>query len=167
MRFARTVVLALLLLVVESVVVHQLGLRLARIDVVVVLVVFLSLRASLVEGALSAFAAGYLMDVMSGPPTGLYVFLSVLTFLVVRLVVLVVEVRGAPMFVVVVAAADAAVGLLAAFFHWLTSDSGFHAATLSGLPATVALTAVAALALWPLLRRLDPGGERPEVGALQ
>ncbi len=168
MKFLATVALALVLLTVESVVVKYLGLSVTRIDVTVVLVVFLALRANTLEGALSAFAIGYLLDVMSGHPTWLYPFLAVLTFVTARLVGSLVDVRAAPSFVLFVAGADLGHGLLATFFTWLTSKDGSGAVgALSGLPLQVGLTALAALAMWPLLRRFDPGTDRPEVGALR
>jgi rod shape-determining protein MreD len=86
MKFLVTVGLALALLTLESVVVKQAGLVLGRIDVTVVLVAFLALRATLLEGAFTAFTVGYLLDLMSGQPTGLFTFLAVFTFLVGRLV---------------------------------------------------------------------------------
>lgn len=167
MRFFFTVGLALLLLAVESVVVRYLGLSVARIDVTVALVVFLAVRASVVEGAISAFTVGYLLDVLGGRPTGLFTFLAVLIFLLVRLGSALVEVRSAAQFIAFSAAADLLHGLLGAFFTWLTSRGGASAAApLSGLLPQVLLTSLAALLMWPLLRKIDPGSDRPEAGAL-
>ncbi|MFZ5469051.1 MAG: hypothetical protein ACOZIN_06375 [Myxococcota bacterium] len=168
MRFLITVGIALVLLAVESVVVRYLGLSVSRIDVTVALVVFLSIRASVAEGAFSSFAIGYLLDVMSGRPTGLYPFLAVLTFVLARLPSALVEVRGPTLFVLFAAGADLFHGLLGAFFSWLTSPAGtVPTAALSGLPLQVLLTAVAARLMWPLLRRIDPGSERHDAGALR
>jgi hypothetical protein len=166
MKFLVTVVLALLLLTLESVVVQRAGLVLSRIDVTVVLVAFLALRASLLEGAVSAFAVGYLLDLMSGQPTGLFTFLGMFTFLVGRLVDSLVDVRGAVAFVLFTMGADIAHGLLSAFFSWLTVKDGSAAAVLPGLPLQVALTGVAALALYPLLRKLEARQERAQMGGL-
>lgn len=168
MKFAGTVALALVLLAVESVVVKAFGFTATRIDVTVPVVVFLACRAGLLEGAFSAFAIGYLLDVMSGRPTGLYTFLAVLTFLLVRLAASLVDVRSAPSFVMFVAAADLGHSLLAIFFTWMTSKAGaVPTQPLLVLILQVLLTAVAGLLLWPLLRRLDPGTDRPEAGALR
>jgi hypothetical protein len=58
--------------------------------------------------------------------------------------------------------------LLAVFFTWITSKEGVGAGpVLSAMPLQVLLTGLAALALYPLLRRVDPGSERPEIGALR
>ncbi|MBI3184778.1 MAG: hypothetical protein HYZ28_21790 [Myxococcales bacterium] len=166
MKFGATVGLALLLLVIESVAVKYLGFAITRIDVTVALVVFLSLRAGLLEGAFASFAIGYLLDVMSGRPTGLFVFLAVLVYLLGRLVSSLLDARSAPSFVLFVAGAEVAHSLLALFFGWMTSKSGTAPASVGALFAQLGLTLLAALLLWPLLRRLDPGTERPEAGAL-
>jgi hypothetical protein len=160
MKFLVTVGLALALLTLESVVVKQAGLVLGRIDVTVVLVAFLALRATLLEGAVSAFAVGYLLDLMSGQPTGLFTFLAVFTFLVGRLVSTFVDVRGAMSFALFAMGADVGHGLLAAFFTWLTVKDGSTSSLLSGLPLQVVLTGAAALALFPFLRRFEASQER-------
>ncbi len=166
MRFLVAVGLALLLLTLEAVVVQRAGLVLSRIDVTVVLLVFLALRATLLEGACSAFAVGYLLDLMSGQPTGLFTFLGVFTFLLCRLAATLVEVRGAASFVLFTVGADIGHGLLATFFSWLTVKDGSAMAVLPGLPLQVALTGAAALALYPLLRRFEVRQERPQLGGL-
>ena len=166
MKFLVTVGLALALLTLESVVVKQAGLVLGRIDVTVVLVAFLALRATLMEGAISAFAVGYLLDLMSGQPTGLFTFLAVFTFLVGRLVSTFVDVRGALSFALFAMGADVGHGLLSAFFTWLTVKDGSTASLLSGLPLQVVLTGAAALALFPLLRRFEASQER-QMGLLR
>lgn len=166
MKFLVTVLLAMALLTLESVIVQRAGLVLSRIDVTVVLLAFLALRATLLEGACSAFAVGYLLDLMSGQPTGLYTFLGVFTFLVCRLVYSLVDVRGPVAFVLFTMGADVGHGLLAAFFGWLTVKDGSATAVLPGLPLQVALTGAAALALFPLLRKLEARHERTQAGSL-
>src|SRR5688500_10719962 len=107
MKFLVAIGLALALLTLESVLVQRLGLAISRIDVTVVLVAFLALRATTLEGAISSYSVGYLLDLMSGQPTGLYTFLGVFTFLVARLVLSFVEVRTAAAFVLFAVGADA------------------------------------------------------------
>jgi hypothetical protein len=160
MKFLVTLALALLLLILESVVVQQLGLAISRIDVTVVLVAFLAVRASTLEGAISSFSVGYLLDLMSGQPTGLFTFLAVFTFLVGKLVVSLVEVRGRAAFVLFAMGADVGHGLLASFFTWLTAKDGAAWALLPGLPLQVVLTGVAAAFLHPLLRRFEASQDR-------
>jgi rod shape-determining protein MreD len=167
-KFVVTVALALLLLTVESVLVKYLGFSVTRIDVTVAMIAFLSLRASVVEGAFSAFAIGYLLDLMSGRPTGLYTFLGVLIFLLGRLSNSFFEVRSAPSFALFALAVDGGHGLLALFFSWMTTrQSGAVGFSFAGLVFQVLLTGAAAFVLYPLLRKLDPGSERPAIGALR
>ncbi|HEX8439136.1 hypothetical protein [Archangium sp.] len=167
MKFLVTMGLALLLLTLESVVVQQLGLAISRIDVTVVLVAFLAVRASTLEGAVSSFSVGYLLDLMSGQPTGLFTFLAVFTFLVGKLVVSLVEVRGRAAFVLFAMGADVGHGVLAGFFTWLTTKEGsVSAALLPGLPLQVTLTGVAAALLYPLLRRFEASQDRTSSAGL-
>lgn len=167
MRFLAVTALALLLLSVESVLVKTFGFEVTRIDVGLALVVFAALRLSTIEGAFSAFAVGYLLDVFTGRPTGLFPALSMLVFLLVRAASLVVDGRSRIPFLGFTAAATFVHALLAVFFTWLTSRNGFgHVASLSGVPLQVVLTMLAALAMWPLLKKLEPS-ERPDSGALR
>ena len=167
MKFLITMGLALLLLTLESVVVQQLGLAISRIDVTVVLVAFLAMRAKTLEGAISSFSVGYLLDLMSGQPTGLFTFLAVLTFLVGKLVVSLVEVRGRAAFVLFAMGADLGHGVLANFFTWMTTkDGSVTAALLPGLLPQVALTGLAAVFLYPLLRRFEVSQDRSSSAGL-
>lgn len=167
MKFIFTLLLALVMLSLESVLVKQLGLAISRIDVTVVLVAFLALKASTLEGSFSSFSVGYLLDLMSGQPTGLYTFLAVFTFLISRLVLSFVDVRSAPSFILFAVGADILHGLLAAFFTWLTAKGGSAAAMLPGLPLQVVLTGLCAWLLYPLLRKMEATSERPTLGLLR
>ena len=160
MKFLVAVGLALLLLTLESVVVQQLGLAISRIDVTVVLIAFLALRAGMREGALSSFAVGYLLDLMSGQPTGLFTFLAVFLFLTGKLVARLMDVRGRASFVLFAMGGDLTHGALTSFFTWLTTKDGSASALLPGLPLQVTLTGVAAALLYPLLRRFEVSQER-------
>jgi len=165
MKLALTLVLTLLFLALESVAVKYVGLGVARIDVTVAIVAFLSLRAGLLEGAVASYAVGYLLDLMTGRPTGLYTLLAVVTFLLGRVVGSLVDVRSARSFALFAMAADATHGLLA----WgIGSVSGNQMAVsgLSGLPLEVFLTGLAALLLYPLLKRFGLGAERRDPGLL-
>lgn len=165
MKLALTLVLTLLFLALESVAVKYVGLGVARIDVTVAIVAFLSLRAGLLEGAVASYAVGYLLDLMTGRPTGLYTLLAVVTFLLGRVVGSLVDVRSARSFALFAMAADATHGLLA----WgIGSVSGRQMALsgLSGLPLEVLLTGLAALLLYPLLKRFGLGAERRDPGLL-
>lgn len=168
MRLLATVFFALVLLTIESVLVQAFGWKITRVDVTVVLIAFLALRASTLEGAFAAFFIGYMLDSMSGGPTWLYTFLGVFTFLLARLGGSLVDVRTPIAFAAYCVGVDALHGVLAIFFTWLASKQGGGAGVLfSALPLQVFLTGIAALLLYPLLRRVDPGSDRPEVGALR
>jgi rod shape-determining protein MreD len=168
MKFVITVALALSLLTLESVTVKYLGFSVTRIDLTVAMIAFLALRASLMEGAFSAFAIGYLLDLMSGRPTGLYTFLGVLMFLLGRFSNSFFDVRSAPSFALFAAAVDAGHALLASFFSWMTTrQSGPVGFSLGGFAVQVLLTGAGAFALYPVLRKVDPASERPEIGALR
>jgi len=167
LRLLFAAALALVLLAVESVLVKYLGLTVARIDVTVAIVAFLSLRSGLLEGASGAFAVGYLLDMMSGRPTGLYTFLAVFTFLLGRATRSLVEVRGPGGFALFAMGIDAVHGLLALLVTWLTSKTwGVAALSPAGLPLEVLLTGAAAFCLYPLLQRFGPVAERAEPGLL-
>ncbi len=168
MKFSLTVLLALALLTLESVVVRYLGFAITRIDVTVAIVAFLALRASTLEGAVSAYGVGYLLDMMSGQPTGLYTFLAVFTFLLGRLAASLVDVRTRVGFALFVLGADIGHALLAIFFSWLTSKSGGVVGSgFSALPLQVFLTALAGALLYPLLHRIDSGEDRAQPGLLR
>ncbi len=168
MKLVVTLLLALLFLAVESVVVKYVGFTIARVDVTVAIVAVLALRAGLLEGAAGAFGTGYLLDLMTGRPTGLYTFLAVLTFLLCRAVGSALEVRSAPGFALFAMGADAVHGLLAVLITLLTAkQGGFLNLSLTGIPLEVVLTGAAALVLYPLLRKFGPGPERPAMGLLR
>lgn len=166
MRFLGLSALALLLLSLESVLVKSFGFEVTRIDVGLALVVYAALRCTTLEGAFSAFSVGYLLDVFTGRPTGLYPALAMIVFLAVRGVGQLVDGRSRGSYALFVAVATVAHALLAVAFSWLTSTQGGHVLSLSGVPLQVLLTTLAGAALWPLLRRIEPG-ERPEPGVLR
>ncbi len=167
MRFLLNVGLALVLLSFEAVVLKYFGLSVARIDVTVVMVAFLALRASTMEGAVSSFAIGYMLDLMSGHPTGLFTFLAVLVFLLGRIGSSLVDVRSPVSFAVFAVGMDAVHALLTVFFSWMTSKGAGVGFSVWSLVVQMLLTGAAALALYPLLRKVDPGSDRPEIGALR
>ncbi len=167
MKLLGVVGLAFLMLCVEGVLVRLLGLSFVRIDVTVVLLVYLGLRAPTVPGAFAAFAIGYLLDVLSGFPTGLYPFLGVATFLLVRMLSSLVDARSPIPFAVVCALASLGHGSLSTLFTFLTQSTGGTVTPLAGLPLQAALTVLTAFIAWPLLRFMALGVERPVPGALR
>ena len=166
MRVAAMLLVSLLFLSLEASLVRVFGWSAAPIDITVALVVYAAIFAPTVEGAFTAFALGYMLDALSGRPTGLYAFLAVLLFLAARVANGLIDARTRGLYAAATAAGTVAMGLLAAFFTWMTSRAGGQTAGLKGLPWQVLFTAVVAFVLWPLLRRLNPGQDRPEPGAL-
>jgi rod shape-determining protein MreD len=165
MKFLGFSALALLLLSVEEVLVKTFSFEVTRIDVGLAIVVYVATRGTTIEGALSAFSVGYLLDVFTSKPTGLYPFLAVLTFVLVRLVAQVVDGRSRASYGLLVAGATAGHAVLAMFFTWLTSSDEVPMRSLAGVPLQTFLTTAAGVALWPLFRKIEPG-ERPDPGVL-
>ena len=131
----------------------------------VAIVAFLSLRAGLLEGAVASYAIGYLLDLMTGRPTGLYTFLALVTFLLGRVVRSLMDVRSGRSFALFAMGADVTHGLLAWGISGVSSKQ-MTLSALSGLPLEVLLTGIAALLLYPLLRRFGLGAERRDPGLL-
>lgn len=167
MKVLAMALLALVFLSVEVVLEQSFGAASVRLDVGVALVVYMALRASVLEGAFTGFVVGYLFDVMTGRPTGLYPFLGVLTFLLVRMAGQFFDGRTRGAYAIFTAVAATLHGLLALFFGWLTSrgEDARAFVPLLVLPVQVVAATVVAAIVWPLLRRIEPG-ERPDSGVL-
>lgn len=165
-RVLVTLLLALFLLTIESVIVRYAGLSVTRIDVTVVLLVWLALRAPTLEGAVASFGVGYMLDLMSGRPTGLYTFLAVLTFLIGRVTSSIMDVRSPIMLALFSMAASAGHGLVATMLSWMVTRES-SAAPLYALPMQVLLTGLAAFLLHPLLRRLEWSDQRAKPSLLR
>jgi hypothetical protein len=84
MKLALTLVLTLLFLALESVAVKYVGLG-SPASMSLWPSSPSSLRAGLLEGAAASYGVGYLLDLMTGRPTGLYTLLAVITFLLGRI----------------------------------------------------------------------------------
>ncbi len=121
------------------------------------LVVWAALEARLLEGLAVAAAVGYVVDLFAGGPRGLLVSLSVAAFLGARVARTSLSVRGAPGFAGLTGAAVTLVGVAALLLERLTAapGGGPALALLWRVLEEAAFTAVAALALHPLFRRLE------------
>jgi hypothetical protein len=154
---------------VGSVLVHVCAFASARIEVAAVLVVWACLSLDTTRAAVASWAAGYLFDLMTGAPTGLYALVAVLTFVVCRVVVVIVDVRGTVGFAALCAFIDALHQLIAyglmGFFAGRTGPQP-ASTSLYALPATAALTGLCAAALHPLFHRLDLAFDREESSSL-
>lgn len=168
MKFLSFSALALVLLAVESVLAQALGLEITRLEATAALVIFIGVRGTVLEGAFTAFAVGYLLDVFTGRPTGLYPFLAMVNFVGAKLISQVMDGRSLLGFSAFVAVGSAAQALLALFFTWLTSRSLVgHAFSLRGLPLLVVFAVLVGALLYPWLKKLEPGEARQDPGALR
>jgi rod shape-determining protein MreD len=164
MKGALLTALALVLLSLESVLVRSVGFEVTRIDVTLALVVFVAVRGSTIEGSLTAFAIGYLLDVFTGRPSGLFPALAVLVFLLARGAAQILDGKSRLGFALFSAGASAGHSLLAFLLTWLTSKSAEgRVLSLAGMPLQVLLTGAVAWLLFPLLVKIEPG-ERSEGG---
>lgn len=168
MKLLVTILVALVLLAVETALLPAFGFSIARFDVSVAVVMFLVVRAQTLEGAVGSFFAGYFLDVLSGQPTGLYAFTAVLMFLIGRIFAPLADVRSAVAFVPLVFVADLLHNLLTWMLVSLATPEGIsRSAMLGGLFATAALTALVAAPIWLLLARLEKALTKPETGLLR
>jgi hypothetical protein len=165
MRVAALLACCLVLLGLACAANRLLGLAVARVDVAVVVVAFLALRAGTIEGALGAFAAGFFVDALSGQPSFLYVFTAVASFLAARTAFPRLEGESALSFALAAGALDLFHNVVAWLLVLLTSPEGVsRSRMLAALPAAAGLTAAAALLCWPLLDAVDARARKPEKG---
>lgn len=161
--------LGLLAMAASGVLVRVFGFSNARIEIAAVLVVYACTALDTTRAAICSFAAGYLFDLMSGAPTGLYAFVAMLTFIACRVAVVMVDVAGPLSFGLLCAFIDAIHQLLAygllSFFAGRTAPHPASAA-LYALPATCLLTGLAAAVLFPAFQRLDEAFDRPDSSGL-
>lgn len=166
MKGALLVALSLVLLSVEAVLVRTFGLEVTRIDVTIAVIVFIAVRGSTMEGAVTSFAIGYLLDVFTSRPSGLYPALAVLVFLLARAAAQLLDGKSRVGFAVFSAGATVGHSLVAFLLTWLTSTTAEgRGLSLTAMPAQALLTAAAAAVLYPLLSKIEPG-ERIDTGRL-
>jgi len=85
---------ALVLVAVQAALLRYVGGGAFSLSLALPVVVYLSLHAGNVDGALGAAAVGYVADLMAGGPKGLMTFLAVALFLVNRLAVAALSIHG-------------------------------------------------------------------------
>jgi len=156
--------LALVLLSIEAVLVKTFGFEVTRIDVTIAIIVFVAVRSKTIEGALTSFAIGYLLDVFTGRPSGLYPALAVLVFLLARAAAQLLDGKSRLGYALFSAGATVGHSLVAFLLTWLTSkNADGRVLSLTAVPLQVLLTAITAALLFPLLAKIEPG-ERVDVG---
>ena len=164
MKGALLTALALVLLSIEAVLVKTFGFEVTRIDVTIAIIVFMAVRSKTIEGSLTAFAIGYLLDVFTGRPSGLYPALAVLVFLLARAAAQLLDGKSRLGYALFAAGATVGHSLAAFLLMWLTSkNADGRVLSLTAVPLQALLTGVTAALLFPLLSKIEPG-ERVDVG---
>lgn len=164
MKGALLATLALVLLSIEAVLVKTFGFEVTRIDVTIAIIVFMAVRSKTIEGSLTAFAIGYLLDVFTGRPSGLYPALAVLVFLLARAAAQLLDGKSRLGYALFSAGATVGHSLVAFLLMWLTSkNADGRVLSLTAVPLQAFLTGVTAALLFPLLAKIEPG-ERVDVG---
>jgi rod shape-determining protein MreD len=156
MRSALTLIIAYLLLILQSTVLELAPVRMAApsLGLLVVLHVGLSGKWSLSSGAVVAFATGYLLDLVSGAPQGVHAFVLVLMTLFARVLSTRVAVTG----VVLTAATSFVASLISALLIVIVRAQVAPEGGYGGLrqaPLEALLTAFAGPLVLGLLRRID------------
>ena len=165
MKGALMIALALVLLSIEAVLVRTFGFEVTRIDVTVVIVVFMAVRSTTIEGAITAFTVGYLLDVFTGRPSGLFPALGVLVFLLARAAAQLLDGKSRLGFALFSAGATVGHSLVAFLLTWLTSkNADGRVLSLTAVPVQALLTGVTAALLFPLLVKIEPGEREPRGG---
>ena len=164
MKGALFTALALVLLSIEAVLVKTFGFEVTRIDVTIAIIVFMAVRSKTIEGSLTSFAIGYLLDVFTGRPSGLYPALAVLVFLLARAAAQLLDGKSRLGYALFAAGATVGHSLVAFLLMWLTSkNADGRVLSLTAVPLQALLTGVTAALLFPLLAKIEPG-ERVDVG---
>ena len=164
-----SLMLALVAMSVSSVLVRICGFDVARVEVAAILVVYACYGLDNMRAAILCFCGGWLFDLMTGAPTGLYPFVAMLTFVICRVVIVLVDVRGAVSFALLCGVMDAFHQLLAwGIIDFFAGRTGPHPsrAALAAIPGTMLLTALCAAAMWPAFKRMDLAFDREESSSL-
>jgi len=170
LRVALVLLVCLVATVVESVFPFLFGLTRARADLLLSVVLYLALNDQAISSAGLSAAAGYLGELSSATPTGLYTLLAMLTWVVVRLTARGLRSDGGPLSAAIAFGASLVHSLLAAGLFFLVAPAP---AELSWGPAAALLSALmtgaAAPVIFGVLRRIDAhfipvGGGEPLPG---
>lgn len=160
--------LAVALAVVQAVLVRHLGGGRFPVALALPVVVWLGMEAPIAEGAMGAAAIGWVLDALSGAPSGLHAFLAVLLFLGSRLASTLLDVRGRAAFGLACGAGTFLFGLAALVLRRVSSPPeaapGWPVAGRVALEAV--FTGLAAPAVRALLLGLDRLMEPEETGLL-
>jgi rod shape-determining protein MreD len=130
----------------------------------VVLVLFFALRCPVLEGAIGSAVVGYLVDILSGQPSGLYVFTAVLTFLFSKFIAPLAEVRSTTAFALLAGCLDVLHNMTAFALVRLSGQRGVsYLSMLWAIFASAGLTLLAGWLIWPLLKKIDVLFKKPDI----
>jgi rod shape-determining protein MreD len=161
LRALLVVALCAILMMVESVVPFLLHLRVARPDLLLIVVLYLALHDDVVQGAALSAVAGYFSDLTSATPAFLYTFLAVLTFVVLRIAGSGLKTEGGAQSAVVAFGASLVHSMIATAIFGFFTGAGFHLDASSLLWSAFG-TALAAPLVFLALRRVDANFLRAE-----
>jgi rod shape-determining protein MreD len=152
--------------VLQSVLPLLLAVRDARADLLLCVVLYLALHDEWVQGGALSLFAGYLSDLGSAMPVGLYSFLAVLTFVVIRLAASAFKTDRGPRVVVLAVAASLVHSLFASLlFRFLVQGGGAFRLHLAGALWSALATGLGGLFVFAVLRRIDEGFRQHESAA--
>ncbi len=156
MRSAITLVVAYLLLILQSTVLEMAPVHMAApsLGLLVVMHVGLSNKWSISSASLVAFATGYLFDLVSGAPQGVHAFVFVLMSLFARALAARVAVTGFVMSAAVSFVASLLAALLIVIVRAQVAPEGGYGG-LRQAPVEALLTGFAGPIVLGLLRRID------------
>jgi rod shape-determining protein MreD len=156
LRVGLVLLVCLGLSILESTIPFLLHLKATRADLLLVVVLYLALHDEVVQGAALSLAAGYLSDLTSAAPPCLYTLLAVFTFVVVRLAGSAIKTDGGLQSAVIAFAASLVHSSLASLlFHFVAPGSEGLVLKVTPLFWSALGTAIAAPAVFSILRRLD------------
>jgi rod shape-determining protein MreD len=156
MRSAITLVVAYLLLILQSTVLELAPVRMAApsLGLLVVMHVGLSGKWSVSSASLVAFATGYLLDLVSGAPQGVHAFVFVLMSLFARMLAVRVAVTGIVMSAAVSFVASLLAAVMIVIVRAMVAPEGGYGG-LRQAPIEALLTAITGPFVLGLLRRID------------
>jgi rod shape-determining protein MreD len=164
LRIFLVILICMLLAIAESILPFLVHLRVARVDLLLVVVLYLALHDDVMEGAALSAVAGYLSDLTSATPAFLYTFLAVLTFTVLRMMGSGLKTEGGAQSAAVAFGISVVHSLLASVVFGFFTGAGVHVEK-SALLWSALGTGLLAPLVFAVLRRLDAGFFNAEVNA--
>jgi rod shape-determining protein MreD len=154
LRIFLVILTCLVLAIAESVLPFLVHLRTVRVDLLLVVVLYLAVHDDVMEGAALSAVAGYLADLTSATPAFLYTFLAVLTFVVLRTVGSGLKTEGGAQAALVAFGTAVVHSTIASVLLGFFTGNGVHV-QVAPLLWSAGSTAIAAPFVFAILRRLD------------